>query len=347
MSATTVSRRARLSDVVAGVRQARALQAHDAVPRAELLRRQAERYEALQAFARARSPFYRDRDPSATLEKATLMERYDDVLTDPRLSLARLEDHLDAMGAEDALLDGTYRVMATGGTSGLRAVVPMDRAEWRGAMAAFFRWTALTGRRPKPRRRLALVMAPSPRHMTWRYARTVDVGLMDMLRLDAARAPRDLVARLNAFAPQELSGYPSALALLAHEQLEGRLRIAPEFVSTSSEVRTPEMEAAMVAAWAVRPFDLYGITEAGITAADCPEHAGLHVFEDQVRVEILGDDGAAVPDGEVGRLVVPPLLGRTLPLLRYEMGDLVRATAEPCRCGRPYLRLLEIQGRRD
>ena len=215
------------------------------------------------------------------------------------------------------------------------------------AMAAFFRWTAITGRTPAPRRRVAVVLAPGPWHMTWRYARTADFGLLDVLRVDAARMPEDLIAALDAFDPQEISGYPSALALLARAQLEGRLAITPRFVATAGEVRTPEMEAAMVEAWGVRPFDMYGITEAGITATDCPEHAGLHVLEDQVRVEVVDDDGDLVGDGEVGRLVITPLHGRTLPLLRYEMGDLVRATAEPCACGRPYLRLLEIQGRQD
>jgi phenylacetate-CoA ligase len=346
MTTATVTRRARLADVAGGLRAARRLAAHDRLDRAQLLAWQAGRVAELQAFARARSPFYRDRDPSQTLDKATLMANYDDVLTDRRLSLAGLDAHIDALRG-DELLDGEYRVMATGGTTGRRAVFPYSRAEWRMAMAAFFRWTAITGRTPAPRRRVAVVLAPAPRHMTWRYARTADFGLLDVLRLDAARTPEDLVAALNAFRPQEISGYPSALALLAHAQLEGRLRIAPRFVATSSEVRTPEMEAAMVDAWGVQPFDMYGITEGGITATDCPEHAGLHVLEDQVRVEVLDDDGGPVPEGEVGRLVVTPLHGRTLPLLRYEVGDLVRATTAPCPCGRPYLRLLEIQGRQD
>jgi phenylacetate-coenzyme A ligase PaaK-like adenylate-forming protein len=346
MSPATVTRRGRLADVAGGLRAARRLSAHDRVGRTELLAWQARRVRELEAFARARSPFYRDRDPAQTLDKATLMAHYDDVLTDRRLSLARLDAHLDAL-AGDELLDGEYRVMATGGTTGRRAVFPYSRREWALAMAAFFRWTAITGRRPSPRRRVAVVLAPGPWHMTWRYARTADVGLMRVLRLDAARTPEDLIAALDAFGPQEISGYPSALALLAHAQREGRLAIAPEFVATAAEVRTPEMEAAMVDAWGVRPFDMYGITEGGITATDCVEHAGLHVLEDQVRAEVLDEDGAPVPDGEVGRLVVTPLHGRTLPLLRYEMGDLVRATTEPCACGRPYLRLLEIQGRQD
>jgi phenylacetate-coenzyme A ligase PaaK-like adenylate-forming protein len=343
---SAVTRRARLADVAGGVRLARRLGAHDGAGRATLEAWQRARLAELRAFARARSPFYGARDLGRTLDKPTLMEHYDEVLTDPRLSLAALEAHVDALRG-DELLHGAYRVMCTGGTTGRRAVVPLGRSEWRAAMSSFFRWKALAGRRPRPRQRIAVVLAPSPQHTSWRYARTVDVGLMKLLQLNATQPTERLVACLNAFGPAELSGYPSIVAVLAREQLEGRLRIAPEFVSTTAEVRTPDMERLVEQAWGVRPFDMYAITEAGILATECPARDGLHVFEDHTLVEVLGPDGGPVADGEVGRLVITPLYARTLPLLRYEMGDLVRATRAPCACGRPYVRLLEIQGRQD
>jgi phenylacetate-CoA ligase len=192
-----------------------------------------------------------------------------------------------------------------------------------------------------------VVTTTSPRHMTARLAKTIDVGLMRVLRLDAAAPQREQVAALQRHNPAELHGYPSALALLAVEQLEGRLDIAPGFVSTSSEVRTPEMTALIQEAWGMEPFDVLGVTEAGIMAADCPAHAGLHVFEDQVAAEVLDDEDQPVPDGELGRLVITPLHLRTLPLIRYDTGDLVRATTAPCECKRPSMRLTEIQGRAD
>jgi phenylacetate-coenzyme A ligase PaaK-like adenylate-forming protein len=343
---STIGRRARLADVLGAVRAGRALGRHDRLPRAELLARRQRALDELWAFARERAPFYRDRDPAATLDKATMMERYDELLTGPRLSLARLEAHVDALSG-DELLDGEYRVMATGGTSGRRAVLPYSRAEWRLACSSFFRWQAMTGRRPRPRKRIAVVMAPSPQHMTWRYAATLDVGLMDLLRLDATRPIGELVDALQRHRPQELNGYTSVLALLAVEQLEGRLDIAPGFVATTSEVRTPEVERLITEAWGVAPDDGFGVTEAGLIGVGCSHREGMHLFEDHTAVEVLDDDGRPVADGELGRLVVTPLHGRTLPLLRYEIADLVRVTAEPCPCGRPYARLLEVQGRRD
>jgi phenylacetate-coenzyme A ligase PaaK-like adenylate-forming protein len=343
---TSVRRRQRLADLAAGLRTARRLQAHDAMPREELLAWQQARLDELWAFARARSRFYADRDAAQTLDKATLMARYDDVLTDPRLSLARLEAHADALRGDD-LLDGEYRVMASGGTSGRRMVMAHSRSEWRTSMSGFFRWKAITGRRPRPRLRIAILTAGAPQHMSWRFVKTVDVGLMNILLLDAARPAAEISAALQAFGPHELGGYASALGLAAQEQIAGRLSIAPEFIGTTSEVLTPDVVDAVRDAWGVPPSDMYAITEAGIVASVCEHRCGLHVFEDHTMVEVLDDDGAPAADGALGRLVVTPLHGRTLPLIRYEMGDLVRATREPCACGRPYLRLLEIQGRQD
>jgi phenylacetate-CoA ligase len=340
-----ITRWGRIREVVAAARRARELTSHDAWTREQLIAHRDERLRELEDHARAHSAFYAGRAGAEPIGKATLLRRYDDILTDGRLSFARLEEHLPQLDG-DELLDG-YRVMGTGGTSGQRALFPYDAQAWREVVAAFLRWGPMTNRRPKPGLRIAAVTTTSSRHMTARIAQTIDFGLMRVLRLDAAAPQQQQVAALQRHNPDELHGYPSALALLAVEQLEGRLDIAPGFVSTSSEVRTPEMAALLEEAWGVKPFDLLGVTEAGITAADCPAHAGLHVFEDQVAAEVLDDDGEPVPDGELGRLVITPLHLKTLPLIRYDTGDLVRATTAACECKRPYMRLTEIQGRAD
>jgi phenylacetate-coenzyme A ligase PaaK-like adenylate-forming protein len=376
---TKITRRRRIVEVAKAARRARALTSHDNWTREQLLAHRDERLAELRAYACEHSAYYRERaaagsrggsgagsregrgdgraavlpagggraaaDPAALMDKDTLLARYDDIVTDPRLSFARLEDHLERLD-DDGLLDG-YRVMGTGGTSGQRALFPYNADEWREVTAAFLRWGPLTNRRPKPGLRIAAVTTTSSRHMTARLAQTIDFGLMRVLRLDAA-APRPQQTRaLQQHRPDELHGYPSALALLALEQLEGRLDIAPTFISTSSEVRTQEMSELIEEAWGLKPYDVLGVTEAGIMAADCPAHAGLHVFEDQVAAEVLDEDGNPTADGELGRLVITPLHLKTLPLLRYDTGDLVRGTTEPCECGRPYMRLTEIQGRAD
>ena len=208
----------------------------------------------------------------------------------------------------------------------------------------------MMGVRPRlPRRvRMAQVAAPDAKHMTSRGAASLSVGLFRTIRLSAAQPIAAQVAALDRHQPQVLSGYPSALAMLAAEQLDGRLRIAPEVVCTTSEVRTAEMAARIRAAWNVEPFDCLGLTETGITAIDCPEHAGLHLFEDRCLFEVVDEHDRPVPAGRQGdKVLVTNLYNRTQPFIRFEVTDLVTLTDEPCACGRTFRRIAAIEGRSD
>jgi phenylacetate-CoA ligase len=346
----------RLADFGRGVRISRQLAVRDRWSRAQLVEFQRRELKALVARARAASGFWAERLPGddvsledlPTLDKSTLMERWDDMVTDPALRLADVEAHLARL-ERDEYLHGRYRALATGGTTGQRGVFAFDRREWSTCLAGFLRWSEFAGMRPRvPRLKVAAIGATSPLHMTARFADTVDVGAHRVLRLDARAPVEELGAALARFQPDVLIGYPSVLALLADEQIDGRLSISPWRVSTTSEVRTAEMEARIVAAWDQVPYDVYGITEVGIFAVDCPHHEGMHLFEDLAIVEVVDADGRAVPDGEPGeRLLVTNLFNRTLPLIRYELSDLVTIAPEACACGRPFRLVADLAGRVD
>src|SRR5262249_659217 len=153
---------------------------------------------------------------------------------------------------------------------------------------------------------------------------------------------------LNRHQPEVLSGYPSALALLAGEQLEGRLRITPTVVATTSEVRTPEMTARIRDAWRVEPFNCLGLTETGISATDCPEHSGLHLDEDACLFEVVDERNRPVPPGRQGeKVLVTNLDNRTQPFVRFEVTDLMTVSDDPCACGRTFRRITALEGRSD
>jgi phenylacetate-CoA ligase len=349
----------RLGDFARGLSLGRELAAHEEWSRERFEVWQAAWLRGIIGFAVTRSPYYRERFAGRpldaarlaslpTLDKDTLMDRWDDIVTVSGLRLADVEAHLERLERDD-YLGRRFRAMATGGTTGRRGVFVFDRREWSVCLAGFLRWSEWSGTRPRlPRLRIASVSATSPLHMTARFGMSIDIGLHRVLRLDA-RAPLDeLCAALERFRPDALIGYPSILALLALEQLDGRLAVAPRTVSTTSEVRTPEMTERIRAAWDVDPFDVYGITEAGIFAVDCEHHAGQHLFEDLALVEVVDEEGRAVPDGEPGaRMLVTNLFNRTQPLIRYELEDLVTLSPEPCPCGRPLRVIAALEGRTD
>ena len=358
---TTTDRARRLAEIAGAMRLARELIGHDRWTEAQLADHQRRRLEQVVRHAAASSPFYREHlaglgpaDPVElgqlpTVDKATVMDRFDDLVTDPRLKLAAVEAHLDGLAGDDLLL-GRYRAMATGGSTGRKGVFVADRPEWRQYLAGFFRWNHYIGLKPRlPRRlRVASIAAARPLHMTYRMAASIDVGLYRVLRLEAATPPAAMVEALNRHQPEFLYAYGSVLGLLAAEQLEGRLRISPAIIASSGETHTDELRDAIRSAWETSSFELYAMTEAGIIGSHCERHTGIHLFEDQAIVEVVDERDRPVPAGQAGhKLLVTNLVTRTQPLLRYEVSDMVAVAPERCPCGRPFRLLAGIEGRND
>jgi phenylacetate-coenzyme A ligase PaaK-like adenylate-forming protein len=167
----------RLQDMARGIRASKTLGERERWPRERLERLQQDRLDDLARFAAARSPFWRERLPSSgpvrladlpVLTKPELMDRFDDLVTDRRLRLDDLLEHLDEID-DDALYLGEHRVMTSSGSSGRKAVFVYDRAAWSGIVAMFLRRSEWTNTGPRfPRLRFAFIGGGSPTYMTRR-----------------------------------------------------------------------------------------------------------------------------------------------------------------------------------
>jgi phenylacetate-coenzyme A ligase PaaK-like adenylate-forming protein len=343
--------------VAQALRHARALAERERWPveRREALQR--ERLTELVRHAAQHSPYYREAlagyDPGVglgslpALNKATMMERFDDIVTDRRLRRDVLLEHVERLRGDELYLD-RYRAMTTSGSSGRKGLFVYDEAGWTTITGQFLYFSAMIGTRPRiPRLRLAAIGGGSPAHMSRRGAQTLDVGLHRILSLPVTAPLAELVEALNHFRPDVLNAYPSMAVLLAEEQLAGRLALSLRTMSTSSELRTPEAAARIEEAFGVRPFDLYATTE-GLWGGECKRHDGLHLFEEDVMVENVDDDGRVVANGEPGtRLLVTNLVNRVQPLIRLEITDAMTLTAQTCECGRTLRRTERVEGRAD
>jgi phenylacetate-CoA ligase len=100
----------------------------------------------------------------------------------------------------------------------------------------------------------------------------------------------------------------------------------------------------------IEAFDVYGLTELcgpGVSI-ECPEHSGLHVWEDHFIVETINPDtGEVLPQGEEGELVFTALSKTGLPMLRYRTRDISKINTEKCACGRTHARMERVTGRSD
>jgi phenylacetate-CoA ligase len=100
----------------------------------------------------------------------------------------------------------------------------------------------------------------------------------------------------------------------------------------------------------LRAIACYGLSEMcgpGV-ATECHARNGLHVQEDHFLTEVVDpDSGERLGDGEEGELVFTTLAKEALPLIRYRTGDIGVLDSSPCACGRTFVRIAGLRGRRD
>lgn len=96
----------------------------------------------------------------------------------------------------------------------------------------------------------------------------------------------------------------------------------------------------------VQLFATYSSTEMSSTFSECPFGQGGHVHPELIIIEIIGEDGLPVRDGEVGEIVATTLGVEAMPLLRFRTGDMAAKIVEQCPCGRNSYRLTPIVGRK-
>src|SRR6185369_12528153 len=202
------------------------LKKHDRSPLAETLEIREAAVKQLIQFARASSPFYAEFHqgyegaPLAelpVLTKATMMERFDELVTDRQIRLADVERHLDQLSAPSLFL-GRYRVCTTSGSTGRRGFFVFDPDEWVTAIASFRRSAAWCGvGLPLLFGPMAVVASPVPWHMTAQARTSMRLPWVRMERFDATAPPATLTQLLNDLRPRLLTTYPSVGRALAKE----------------------------------------------------------------------------------------------------------------------------------
>jgi phenylacetate-coenzyme A ligase PaaK-like adenylate-forming protein len=321
---------------------------------ADQLRAERERrMRLLLAIAIERSPWHRERlrdvDAAAfteadlpslpTMSKDDLMDNFEAIVTDPRLTRDVVDAYVEDL-PENLYLFDRYLVLASGGSSGRRGVFVYDWDGFVTFMCQGARWFAtLPAAFPS-----ANLWAPRGPHGSWIASQVfrrpgVEVRIAPTLPLP------EIVGQLNALDPKAVTGYASTLALLAAEARSGRLTISPMGVATCGEPLSPEVRAEIEAVWPVHVYNFYGCSE-GMYAFPCPAGDAMHLPDDLLYVEPVDEAGRPVPPGTpAAKILVTNLYNLTEPLIRYEVTDRLVVLAEPCPCGVAMRRIEQPLGR--
>ena len=321
------------------------------------------RLRSLLALAALRSPWHRRRLSDVDLATATeddlarippmttddLMAHWDEIVTDPRLSLAAVDRHVAGLTSDAYLLD-EFHAVASGGSTGRRGVFAYGWNAWAAANAGFLR-PMMWDRGVSPELAAApgtaaMVAAQNPAHMTSALSQTFANPAIQLRSFPVTLPVADIVAGLNAYQPTLLIGYPTALAVLAGEARRGGLRISPLRIGTTSEPLRPETRRSLEREFGAPVANMYGTSEAGPVAVGCWRGPGMHLCDDLVIVEPVDSAGRAVTPGVLSdKVYLTPLTNPLLPLLRIELSDQVMVTGETCPCGSAHTVIADVQGR--
>ena len=162
---------------------------------------------------------------------------------------------------------------------------------------------------------------------------------------------------IRRFHPDAIMCVPSfILKLIEYAQLHGidyRSSSIRRIIGIGEGLRGQDFELNLLGRqihdkWPeVQLFATYSSTEMGATFSECEYGMGGHVHPELIIVEIIGDDGMPVADGQPGEVVVTTLGVEGMPLLRFRTGDIACKHVEQCRCGRWSYRLSPLLGRKN
>ncbi|HWZ87481.1 MAG TPA: hypothetical protein VNW92_01490, partial [Polyangiaceae bacterium] len=205
-------------------------------------------------------------------------------------------------------------------------------AGYRPGRKAFFYWAAVSGGPPSLKIRIDRAL----RRETF----------FDSMKQDEAarRAALDILRRMR---PEVIVCYTQSCAQFARWIVDKQLRDWDDIpVICGAEGVLSADRAILAKAFGPAIFETYGSRETMLMAAECEQHAGMHLSEENLMLEVL-KNGQAVGAGEAGDVVVTDLHNYGMPMIRYVNGDVaLLASRDRCPCGRGLARLERVDGRR-
>ncbi len=324
------------------------------------------RFATLSRTARERSPFYRDawaHLPAGPLRlaqlpvvtKRTLMAAFDRWCTDPAITRAAVDRFIgERVHIGERFLD-RYLVWMSSGSTGEPGIYVQDAgalavydalvsAQLAGPIFAGCDWQAVSAAGG----RSALITADTDHFASIASWRRLAQGKpwLDMKSFAVTQPLHDIVRELNAYQPAFVSSYPTVLALLADEQAAGRLTLRPAALWSGGEGLSPSTRRHIERAFGCPLLNEYGASECLTIGHGCRE-GWLHVNADWVILEPVDGDYRPTTVGELSHTVLLTNLANSVqPIIRYDLGDSVRAKIGACACGSP-LPAVQVEGRSD
>ena len=316
--------------------------------------------------ARAHSSWYAERLAGIDIESATtadlnripvmnkadLMENWDDIVTVPGASRAEAEETLRSM-SDKTYIWGDHVLLASGGSSGRPGLFLYDwhaaALLWGGMARGFFNSLvplAKQGVEIPNGVRMATIAAEKSAHGSYVLNRIFSNPQNPTHQLSGWRSSDEVVSQLNAIQPHFIVCYPSFMLELIAAVKAGELKIDPRVIYLGAEHLPDEVRDGARAAWpGADILTCWGTSEGGGTFP-CPLGDGYHVCEDLAVIEPVDSEGRPVGPGECSAgIYFTNLFNKAQPIIRYYIDDIFEMAPGPCPCGSSFTKVRQVHGR--
>lgn len=242
-----------------------------------------------------------------------------------------------------------YEQGHTSGTSGTPLVWPYDFDSIQYDLAfreRQYRWAGVTGKDKSARFSGRVLLGRHETAPYWRHNAADNQWLFSTYHINEETLPAYYEA-LKTINFVYLDGYPSALFTIAKWiNTAGKSGLwRPWMINTTAETLMSFQREEIERAFGCKVFNHYSSSEGAPFVTECPA-SRMHLNPESGIIEFLKSNGEPAGPGEDAEMVVTSFFQRTMPLIRYCIGD-VGALAEDqrCPCGRQMPVIKYISGR--
>ncbi|MDO8676414.1 MAG: hypothetical protein Q7K16_02055 [Candidatus Azambacteria bacterium] len=135
------------------------------------------------------------------------------------------------------------------------------------------------------------------------------------------------------YRPNILYGTVSHVLLFAEFMIRHSFFWKFDIVISRSEQLPISLRSYLESVFKSSVFNVYATREFGPVAFECINRDGFHVNEDRLFLEIVDDRGAKCREGGLGNILITSLYNKSMPFIRYKIGDLGMFISADCSCG--------------
>ncbi len=322
------------------------------------------RLRQLLHYAKKYSPWYQKELASTNLDyfsesnlsdltpmnKFTLMKHWDEIVTDRRLNLKLVEQHISKMNERiDSLyLLNEYHVLASSGSSGTRGVYVYNWDEWI-AFHLNARRCYRQSKAPNGHKKIVVAQVVITNTVYGMYSNAVSFlnEQLERFYFPVTLPMNEIVLGLNKTQPEVLQSTPTIVYKLCQEVMLGRLKIDPVFLFVGGEPLYKPIRALIKKVWPkIYLYNMFSALE-GLYAFNCKADSHeMHLTDDACIIEPVNKEGLAVKKGIMSeKIYLTNLYSYTLPLIRYESADKLLFLDKECSCGIKHQLIAEPDGR--